>query len=322
MQTAYLLCVRACISYRLPAWKKALSHWWHTNCCSPVWDILCVIRWLEITESLVTMVACKLLLSCVGKIVSLQTIWPRESFATRVAGKLLLPCVGEPVTGQVTWCIESLITLDTGKRLYSCVGEIMFLQVTWHKESLITLNVGETVSLLCGISCVYSGFLTERKPYCTGCRQTASLLCGKVCASSGHWTLGQHGHIGCRKIAFSPVWESLCLFRLPDSEKAFSHWLQENGFSPVWESLCLFRSPEREKYLTHLMQENSVSPVCDIWWGFWLFDWVQLVPQKEQENCLSLRYDISSPGVEISFSLWMQMSSMLKRSLVHTANQD
>ena len=33
----------------------------------------------------------------------------------------------------------------------------------------------------------------------------------------------------------------MCLFRLPDSVQEKAHCSQAKGFSPVWVSLCLFR---------------------------------------------------------------------------------
>ena len=40
---------------------------------------------------------------------------------------------------------------------------------------------------------------------------------------------------------FSPVWVSLCVFRLLATVHMESHSLQLKGFSPVWVSLCVFR---------------------------------------------------------------------------------
>ena len=80
------------------------------------------------------------LLSCVGEIVFLQGIWPRESFNTLCARKLFLSCMRELVSLQSTWLRESLVATCAAKLLLSCVGELVSIQGTWLRESLVALG--------------------------------------------------------------------------------------------------------------------------------------------------------------------------------------
>ena len=143
------------------------------------------------------MVAYKLLLSCVGEIVSIQIIWPRESRLTGRRQIASLLC-GRACDCSSDLMYKSLVTLDAVKCLLSCVGEIMFLQVTWRNESLITLNARKR--LLSYVGDLLSIQVTWEK----------ALL---------HWF--QRNAFGICHLAFDP-------------RKVWSHWLQENCFSPVW----------------------------------------------------------------------------------------
>ena len=90
---------------------------------------------------------------------------------------------------------------------------------------------------------------------------------------------------------FAPVCDIICVFRLPDLEKALPHWEQENVLSPLWDNRWVLSVPDVEKHSSQKEQANILSFVFDIW-------------------CL-----FSSPEMEIL------VSSMLGRGSVDTAGQ-
>ena len=69
----------------------------------------------------------------------------------------------------------------------------------------------------------------------------------------------------------SPVWESLCLLKSLNLEKALLQRLQSNSFPQLWESLWLFRLADWEKALSHWLQANCFCPVCV---SFCVFSWL------------------------------------------------
>ena len=171
--------------------------------------------------------------------------WPRESLGTLVANKLL-SCVGDLVSLHTTWIRESLVALGAGKLFISCVGHPVNLQVFCPRE-----NLGRLVADKMAFSS--SGNLSDGKACHTGCRHTASLLCGRDCVTSIHLTWSTN--------YFYLVWTSMCSLSLSNLWKPFSHLLQENVYSSVWEHVCLFRLPDSEKESCRNCLWNCVMPL-------------------------------------------------------------
>ena len=104
-------------------------------------------------------------------------------------------------------------------------------------------------------------------------------------------TLPHRGHAN----FFSPVWESLCVLRLSDLEIVLPHWSQVNCFAPVWTSLCFFRQLDLKKFLSHWKQENRLLV---IWWVVGLSELSPKVSNRSSSVC-----DIWLSSVEICLSL-------------------
>ena len=60
---------------------------------------------------------------------------------------------------------------------------------------------------------------------------------------------------------FSPVWVSICRWRLPCVEKSRWQVLHLNGFSPVCVTMCWWRDTRCEKPRWQVLHLNGFSPV-------------------------------------------------------------
>ena len=117
-----------------------------------------------------------------------------EKAGSLVAGKLLLSCVGEHVTVQVTWCIKALSHLMQLNAFSPVWERSCFFRSPDVMKALSHWMQGNGFSPMWEIFCLFR--LPERRPYCTGFREThlASVI--------WHLTQGKCGHIGCRKTVF------------------------------------------------------------------------------------------------------------------------
>ena len=82
----------------------------------------------------------------------------------------------------------------------------------------------------------------------------------------------------------SPVWVTMCFFKLRLSVKALPQISQWKGVSPVWTLTCLFKVPFSRNDLPQASQENGVSPVWEVICLFRLPSWEKDFPQTSQGN--------------------------------------
>ena len=60
-------------------------------------------------------------------------------------------------------------------------------------------------------------------------------------------------------VGFSPLWMSMCVFKVPARPNNFLHSEQICIFSPLWVSLCWFRCPAEPNDFLHWTQLNILS---------------------------------------------------------------
>ena len=181
------------------------------------------------------MSACKQLHPCMRELVFLQATWCWESPVTEGTSKRFL-----------SWLIKCLATLGTDKLLLSCVNELMCLEETWPRKWLATIGAYKLVRFFRGeLVCIQVTWLRENLVTRVAWKLLfPSHVKELVSLNSVNLIQRKPWHTNWRKNFFFLslfLWESLCLFRLLESEKVLLHWSQAKCFSPVWESLCMFK---------------------------------------------------------------------------------